>query len=214
MPRKPYKYHYIYKITCTVNDKYYIGMHSTFNLEDGYFGSGKRLGYSIKKYGRENHVKEILEHLPDRKALRQREEELVTEELIKSDPLCLNLQPGGGGGFSIEQQRKNAIRSNIRQKELRKDPEWKKKKSVRLTESLKKSYENGTRVRQQQHWNWTGKSHSEETKKKISEKAKLRTGQKNSQWGTCWINKKGTSKKVQKTDLQSWLDKGWKKGRK
>lgn len=29
MARRQKKYHYIYKTTCTVNGKYYIGMHST-----------------------------------------------------------------------------------------------------------------------------------------------------------------------------------------
>lgn len=48
------KYHYIYKTTCTITSKFYIGMHSTDNLEDGYVGSGKRLWYSINKHGKEN----------------------------------------------------------------------------------------------------------------------------------------------------------------
>jgi hypothetical protein len=61
MPRKQKRYHYIYKTTCQVTDKFYVGMHSTNNLEDGYLGSGKILGYSIAKHGRENHKREILE---------------------------------------------------------------------------------------------------------------------------------------------------------
>jgi hypothetical protein len=60
------KYHYIYKITCNVSNRYYIGMHSTDNLEDGYFGSGKRLWFSINYHGKKNHSKEILEFLESR----------------------------------------------------------------------------------------------------------------------------------------------------
>lgn len=63
MSRKQKKYHYIYKTTCLMTCKFYVGMHSTDNLEDGYLGSGKILGYSLNKYGRENHIKEILEYL-------------------------------------------------------------------------------------------------------------------------------------------------------
>lgn len=89
------KYHFIYKTTNLINNKYYIGMHSTDNLNDGYLGSGSRLWRSIKHYGKENFKVEILEHLSDRKTLKQREAELVHEELLK-DSLCMNLALGGG----------------------------------------------------------------------------------------------------------------------
>jgi hypothetical protein len=49
------------------NDKYYIGMHSTNDLNDGYMGSGKRLWFSINYHGKENHACEILEYCKDRK---------------------------------------------------------------------------------------------------------------------------------------------------
>jgi hypothetical protein len=68
--------------------------------------------------------------------------------------------------------------------------------------------------------NWTGKKHSDETKQKISEKAKQRTGNKNSSFGTCWITryskitKDNENKKIKKEDLQSYLYNGWIKGRK
>jgi hypothetical protein len=94
MPRKEHLYHYIYKTTCKVTGRYYVGMHSTSNLEDDYIGSGKRLWYSIKKYGKENHMREILEFLPDRKTLVAREKQIVNQELLL-DSNCMNLIEGG-----------------------------------------------------------------------------------------------------------------------
>ena len=107
MSRKQHDYHYIYKTICLVNNKFYIGMHSTSNLEDGYIGSGKRLWYSIKKYGRENFKMEILEFLPDRSSLKLREKEVVNSDLLKEE-LCMNLKEGGDGGFSSMEHKKKA----------------------------------------------------------------------------------------------------------
>lgn len=92
------KFHYIYKTTCSITNKFYIGMHSTDSLEDGYVGSGKLLWYSIHKHGKENHNTEILEFLSSREELKSREEHLVNEELL-DQKLCMNLKLGGEGGF-------------------------------------------------------------------------------------------------------------------
>jgi group I intron endonuclease len=92
------KHHYIYKTICTVSNKYYIGMHSTDDIDDGYLGSGKVLQYSIKKHGKQNHIKEIIEYFPDRIQLALREKELITDDIL-NDPMCINLRYGGNGGM-------------------------------------------------------------------------------------------------------------------
>lgn len=96
------KHHIIYKTTCLVTGKWYVGMHSTNDLNDGYLGSGTHLQRSIKKHGAQNHRFQILEELPSRKELRHREQELLSEEYI-SDPLCMNIRfscsPGNDPGF-------------------------------------------------------------------------------------------------------------------
>lgn len=97
MPRKPYLYHFIYRTTNTITGKFYVGMHSTNDLADGYLGSGKRLKYSLNKYGKENHRIEILEFCKNRDELQLKEESIVNEELL-SNPLCMNLCVGGIGG--------------------------------------------------------------------------------------------------------------------
>ena len=57
-----------------------------------------------------------------------------------------------------------------------------------------------------------GSRHSEETKKKmsLSQQGKQK-GEKNSQYGTCWITNGKESKKIKKEDL---IPNGWKLGRK
>jgi hypothetical protein len=45
--------HYIYKITNLINNKIYIGKHSSKNMnKDNYIGSGYLLLKAIKKYGK------------------------------------------------------------------------------------------------------------------------------------------------------------------
>jgi hypothetical protein len=91
---KDKKYHIIYKTINLLTEKYYIGMHSTDDLEDGYLGSGKRLTYSLRKYGKENHIREILEFCDSREELNFREAEIINmNEISKNE--CMNLKVGG-----------------------------------------------------------------------------------------------------------------------
>lgn len=152
MPRKVHKFHYIYKTTCIITNRFYIGMHSTNNLEDGYLGSGKRLWYSINKHGKENHKIEILEFLLNREELKKREKEIVNEELIE-DKMCMNLALGGEGGFgsnflSKEQLSKGAIAMN---KKTWSDPEFRKRKKE---QTLKLHREGKIKITR---FDWTGK---------------------------------------------------------
>lgn len=87
-------YHFIYKTTCTITGKWYLGMHSTDDLNDGYLGSGKHLKRSVEKYGKDSHIREILEFLPCRDSLSAREEQLITEDM-RRDPRCMNIANGG-----------------------------------------------------------------------------------------------------------------------
>ena len=210
MPRKQKKYHYIYKTICLVNQKYYIGMHSTSNLEDEYFGSGKILKRSLNKYGKENHKLEILEMLEDRLSLKDREREIVNEDLLK-DPLNMNLQLGGGGGLStIEHANKfhssggSVVIRKMRMRHIEKleDPEYREKWMNAVKLGKKKANAFG----------FNGRNHTTKTIEKMRETHRgLHEGKKNSQFGTIWITDGSNNKKIKKNEL---IQNGWKKGRK
>lgn len=209
MPRKKSDIHYIYKTTCLATNRYYIGMHSTNNLNDGYLGSGRRLRYSIRKYGIENHKKEILEFFENRELLIEGEIKFITNEMI-NDQNCMNLRGGGTGGFSLEQQKMNAKKSNEKQHLLMNDILWVKKKGNKISSGLKKAYLEGKRERVVKY-DWKGKQHSDETKRKIGDKNKIKSrGINNSQYGTQWITNGIENRKILRTTS---LPIGWKLGR-
>lgn len=61
----------IYKTKNLINGKIYIGQDK--NNNPNYYGSGKLIKISIKKYGKENFIKEILEECENEDLLNQRE---------------------------------------------------------------------------------------------------------------------------------------------
>ena len=89
---------YIYKVTNLINGKIYIGVHKTKNFSDGYMGSGKVIQQAIKKYGRENFSKEIIEYFQTYEDALLKEKEIVNEDFLNSEN-TYNLRRGGFGGF-------------------------------------------------------------------------------------------------------------------
>jgi hypothetical protein len=79
--------HFIYKTT-HCNGKYYIGRHSTKNLNDGYLGSGRWVT-GIKD--RASLTREIIDFVDNEETLLQREGELINEHFGKEG--CMNLNP-------------------------------------------------------------------------------------------------------------------------
>ena len=180
------KYHYFYKITNTLNNHFYYGVHNTDNLEDGYMGSGKRLHIAYEKYGIENFTKEILKFFDTAEEAFEYEAEVVNEELIKSNE-CYNIQ-GGGKTFNTE----NMI--IVQDKEGNKflvhkdDPRY-------VSGELK--------------FMWIGKHRSEDAKQKI----RNTLTPANSTNDHVWVNKNGQVKYLNKKHLDEYLKNGWELGR-
>ena len=212
MARKQKKIHYIYKTTCIITGRYYIGMHSTCNIDDGYMGSGKRLRYSIRKYGVDNHIKEILEFFENRELLVEGEIKAITPDMILGID-CMNLMGGGTGGFSSEEHRKKAQSSGGKayKNKLNTDFEFRESHNKRVGENLKKAHREG----KFNYGYFLGKKHSDDTKQLMSEiKRGTGVGETNSQYGTCWITKDGLNKKIKKEELETYLNEEWVRGRK
>ena len=92
-------YYVVYRITNLENDKFYIGVHQTSNLNDSYMGSGSLIRQAIAKYGRKCFRKDILWFCSSIKGMYELESIIVNEDFILQDN-TYNIKVGGGGGVN------------------------------------------------------------------------------------------------------------------
>lgn len=85
----------VYKITNLLNNKIYIGCHSTLNENDRYMGSGTEIKEEIKKWGRKSFKKEILFVFDTKEEMFSKEKEIVTKEFCMNED-TYNIVKGGG----------------------------------------------------------------------------------------------------------------------
>ena len=88
-------FNYVYIITNLVNNKQYVGDHSTNKLNDNYLGSGIALNNAKNKYGKEKFKKEILEFF-DTKIDAFNAQEKHINEYNTLTPNGYNISPKGG----------------------------------------------------------------------------------------------------------------------
>lgn len=93
------KYHLIYKTTNLINQKIYIGAHSTDVVNDGYIGSGTNIRRAIKKYGTDSFRREILFIFETMEEMLSKEKELINSEFLKRFDVY-NIVEGGYGGYN------------------------------------------------------------------------------------------------------------------
>ena len=201
------KYYYTYRVLFN-NGDYYLGQHTTDNLDDGYTGSGKKLNERTDPF-----IFDILEYYNSEKELNIAEVELIGD-LWRTDPKCLNMKEGGVGGWTAvnktldrsymltEEYRDKMRQSSIRLHKEGKLRKFTKEDCIKGNLRLKKLYPQGT---------FLGKTHTEETKKKIGlNSAKHMKGKGNSQYGKMWITNEQESTRINKGES---IPEGWRKGR-
>jgi hypothetical protein len=195
------KFHYVYRIDRD-DGKYYIGLHSTDLLEDGYFGSGTYLANSLRYHGRDKHSKTILQFFDTRDEAKAHEKFLITEEM-RCDKLCMNI-----AAHRLKAQSKGGIAGGRASFEKGKGF-FSKESKAKSVATKKAKYETGELV-----GTFTGRKHLDETKALIGLKAKTKVGELNSQYGTCWITDGVKPVKISKEKLDEYLAKGFIRGRK
>lgn len=182
--------HYVYLTINNINNKHYVGKRSckTEIQKDGYLGSGKRLKKAIKKYGRENFSKYIIEEFDDIEDCFNFERELIYDLNAVADPMYYNLVPGGKNGCEGRVgklhpmfNKKHSEYSLKKMSASRKGElnhfygkyHTEKTKKVLAEKCANFGEDNG----------FYGKHHTEDTRKVMSEYAKNRTGLKNPFYG-------------------------------
>lgn len=88
----------IYKTTCLINDKIYIGQHKTKDINDSYLGSGKLIKRAIGKYGINNFRRDILEIAECRSTASALEEAYISKFNSTDTEIGYNISKLAWGG--------------------------------------------------------------------------------------------------------------------
>ena len=156
----------IYKTTNLINGKFYIGKDA--NNRDYYLGSGSILNKAIKKYGKENFKKEILEKCNSLEELCEREIFWIKELDATNETIGYNIAKGGLGGDTFTNDPNKEIRREIIKKTSigRKHSEQTKKLLSQLKTGILFTDKHKQNLKLS-HKGMTGKAQSKETKIKI-----------------------------------------------
>lgn len=204
--------YYLYRITNLVNNKIYVGVHKTNNIDDGYMGSGKVILSAIQKYGMNNFKKDILETFENSEEMYAREKEVVTEEFLLREDVY-NLRRGGTGGFDYLNKTGLNLKGHHKSYEARANT---------CRENSKKILESGHRISEYGIPGFKSKenerkmrenSQSDEARSKRIQTMQLNNhsqGNKNSQFGTVWVTNGIHNLKISKHDS---LPEGYRLGR-
>ena len=158
-------YGFIYITTNMVNGKRYLGQKKFDAFWKNYLGSGTILKSAIKKYGKENFSRNIVQICYSAEELNKAEYDLTIFLNVVEDPDWYNLKEGGlKGAYGEETRRK--IRENHVDMSGTNHPLYGK----HITEEHAKKLQEGHRKKCSGENNpWYGRRHSEDTKNKLSD---------------------------------------------
>ena len=167
-----YDYMVVYITTNLLNNKKYIGKDTKNNPK--YLGSGSLLREDIKKYGKENFKKEILEYCFDNCSLEERETYWINYFQATSNPEYYNIRENVKNWYSnTSETKKQHVRNKISKsnKGRTNSEETKKKISLATLGKLKGNYHTKESKLKISNKN-QGRKHTPEEKEKISMKRK------------------------------------------
>lgn len=147
-------FYIVYETTNKINGKKYRGAHVCEQINDSYIGSGKLLKRAIEKYGFDSFERTVLVECKNVEEMFLQEAIYVNADWV-ADPTTYNLKVGGEGGWDY-----------INKEHLRWNEEKKRIHSI----EMKKKRESGQwGPKQPNYFGMLGKTHSLESKNKISE---------------------------------------------
>lgn len=218
-------YFSVYKITNLINNKIYIGVHKTDDLNDDYMGSGKYLKRAIIKYGVENFKKEYLGIFDNQEDMFEMESVLVNDHFVHDDG-NYNLVRGGYGGWGINDSSEDHVN---RAKKGRKNADfvlYKKYgedfrrvisklgsdscRKFLYEQRLNKDFKERETKRLLSYRHLSNTPEANTKRKETFNKIKHQVGSKNSQFGTFWITNGKENKKIKNEDE---IFEGWYRGR-
>ena len=171
-------HHLVYKTIRKSTGEYYIGVHSTHNINDMYMGSGDRIKRIISKEGKVGLERTILYECGTRAEALLIESTLLTSDVL-NDPLCLNVAVGGkgnpSGGHGISDDARNRLHELHAGKQKSQITRQRISESKIGKPSPLKGMPRSEATKQKISESSKGKPKSEATKQKISESSKGRT---------------------------------------
>lgn len=146
-------YGYIYKTTCLVTNKIYIGQHKAPTFEPWYLGSGMLIRQAIIKYGRDKFRVELICSCSTLNELNEKEIYYIQHYNATDHTIGYNIEPGGKGCLMTE-----STKEKLRLAHLGKTA------TIETKQKMSES-------RRGKNNSFYGKCHTVETKQKIGAKS-------------------------------------------